>query len=175
MVFRIFEWLIRTLRIRHDGSTRDESVDKNDVKNITDLPATCLRGLRKPEWVDDSRLVATEAFLPNRKSAETRQDHGFETSVNWEDDSNVESFTLADQGNAMYGAARLSTSHIAHASQMVAAVKGALSCERKILSSKNLYHGNIVYAAHVSKRLEKQLAAMLALSSEFVPPLVKHG
>lgn len=121
----------------------------------------------------DRRLIATEAFLPNRKSAETRQDQGFETSVNWEDDSKVERFTLADKGTAQHGAARLSTARIAHTSQ-VTAVKGSLSCERQTVPGKNPYHGNIVYAAHVSKPLEKQLAAMLALSSEFVPPLVKQ-
>jgi len=170
MVFRIFEWLFRALRIGHDGPTRNGSVDKHDVEKLTNLPATCLRGLRKADWVDGRSLIATEAFLPNRKSAETRQDGGFETSVNWEDDFNVESFTLADKGNAQYGAARLSTAHISHTSQVVAAVKGSLSCERQSIPGKNPYHGNIVYAAYVSKRLEKQLAAMLALSSEFVRP-----
>ena len=169
MVFRIVNRLIRALRIWYHGSTRDESAHKNDVKTVDDLPSTCLRGLRRKDWVDDDGLVATIAFIPDPKTAEQRQDRGLETSVNWEDDSSVEGFTLADYSNAQHGAARISTADIEHTSLTARAVDRPLSCERKPQAS-NLYHGNIVYSAGAHKVVQKQLAATLALKSRLVPP-----
>lgn len=167
MVFRIVNRLIRALRIWYHGSTRDESAHKNDVKAVDDLPSTCLRGLRRKDWVVDG-LVETIAFIPNPKSAERREDRGLETSVNWEDDSSVECFTLADS-NAQHGAARISTADIEHVSLTMRAVNRLLSCERRPQAS-NPYHGNIVYSATNHKVVQKQLAASLALKSRLVPP-----
>jgi hypothetical protein len=137
--------------------------------NVTDLPDSCLRGLRKPSWVDEEHLIQTETFVPDPRTAARREDRGKETSVNWEDDSQVESFTLTDKSNAQYGAARLSTVHIVQTSDTAAAIERPLSCERQRLS-QNQYHGNIVYSANVSRRMEKMLAAALALKSRFVRP-----
>jgi hypothetical protein len=58
--------------------------------------------------------------------------------------------------------------HIAQTSNTVAAVATPLSCERD-RQLNNKYHGNIVYAAKVSKTMGKMLAAALALKSRFVP------
>jgi hypothetical protein len=113
-------------------------------------------------------LIATEAFIPDPRTASGREDGGKETSVNWEDDFQVENFTLADRSNAQYGAARISTVHIFQVSGTAMAVATPLSCERQRLP-QNQYHGNIVYSAKVSKRMEKMLAAALALKSMFVP------
>ncbi len=168
MVFRIVNCLIRALRIWYHGSTRDESAHKNDVKTVGDLPSTCLRGLRLKDWVVDG-LVATDAFMPDPKTAELRQDRGLETSVNWEDDSTVEGFTLADHSIAEHGAARIATAAIEHTSGTVVAVNRPLSCERRHRAD-NPYHGNIVYSATTPKVLQKQLAATLALNSRLVPP-----
>jgi hypothetical protein len=170
MVFRILQRIIGALRIRHYGPARDDTTDKLNAAALGDFPIYCLRGLRKMDWVDDRSIIDTEAFLPDPKTARTRTDGGLETSINWEDDGEVEAFTLADNGNARYGAARLATEQIRHTSRTTAAVKSPLSCERKSIPNKNPYHGNIVYAAHVNKRLQKQLAAVLATKSKFVPP-----
>ena len=170
MVFRIVHRLIRALRIWYYGSTRDESVNRDDVETVNDLPNSCLRGLRKPNWVlDDRFLIATDAFIPHPRTAAGREDGGKETSVNWEDDSQVENFTLADKSTAQYGAARISTVHIVEISDTVVAVTRPLSCERQRLPG-NQYHGNIVYSAKVNSKMEKMLAAALALKSKFVLP-----
>jgi hypothetical protein len=136
---------------------------------VNDLPDNCLRGLRKANWVDDRSLIATEAFTPDPRTAAGRKDGGKETSVNWEDDSQVENFTLADKSNARYGAARISTVQIVQTSDTVVAVATPLSCERQRLPG-NQYHGNIVYSAKVNMKMERMLAAALALKSRFVPP-----
>lgn len=125
--------------------------------------------MRKLEWVDDRFLIATDAFIPYSKTAATRKDSGQETSVNWEDDSRVENFTLTDS-NGQYGAARISTVHIVQTSEEAAALESPLSCERQRLPG-NDYHGNIVFAAKLKKRTVNMLAASLALKSRFVPPL----
>ena len=167
MVFRIFRRLIRALRIWYHGSTRDGSVSEHDAKTVNDLPASCLRGLRLARWVVDGRYVATEAFFPDSQTAGQREDGGLETSVNWEDDSTVESFTLADHGIAQQCAARIATADIEHTSRTVVAVNRPLSCERKPQTG-NQYHGNIVYSARTPKILRKQLAATLASRSSLV-------
>jgi hypothetical protein len=169
MVLLILKRLLRTLRIGDDGSARNESINRIDVETLNALPDNCLRGLRKASWVDDRFLIATETFLPDSRTAAGRQDGGRETSVNWEDDVQVENFTLSDKRNAQYGAARISKIHIAQTSDTVAAVTKPLSCERNRLPN-NKYHGNIVYAAKVNARMEKMLAAALALKSKFIAP-----
>ena len=169
MVLRLFKRLFRALRIGDYGSARGQQVDRNDAEIVSDLPNSCLRGLRKANWVDDRLLIATEAFIPDRRTAAIRQDGGKETSVNWEDDSQVEGFTLADKSNAQYGAARISTAHIIRTSNTVVAIATPLSCERQRLP-KNQYHGNIVYSVDVNARMEKMLAAALGLRNRFVPP-----
>ena len=169
MVFRIIRNLIRALRIWYHGSTRDGSTNKNDAKPVNALPATCLRGLRLASWVEQGRYVATAAFIPNEKTAALRQDGGLETSVNWEDNSNVEAYTLGNHSNAQHGAARITTAHIEHTSLSAVGMNRPLLCERKP-EPDNQYHGNIVYSASISKLVKKRLAATLALKSQFVPP-----
>jgi hypothetical protein len=114
-------------------------------------------------------LIQTGAFVPDVRTAGTRQDGGRETSVNWEDDAHVESFTLTNKSNAQHGAARIPTLEIIKTSNTVVMIASPLSCERRRLPD-NQYHGNIVYSANVSSRLEKMLAAALALKSRYVPP-----
>jgi hypothetical protein len=178
MVFRFFKWLLTSLGIWNNGPVGNGPPGSNDDPNLAPLPNYCLRGLRRPEWVYDwiedgalkGKLVASEAFFSNRKTAANRLDQGFETSVNWEDNAEVELFTLNDKQNAQYGAARILTATIDEISKREMTVTGSLSCERKVLL-KNPYHGNIVYAAYVPKPLEKQLGAAMAMRSKFVPPV----
>ena len=167
MVLRLFTRFLRALRIGNYGSTRTESVSHDDVKTVTGLPNSCLRGLRKLDWVDDQFIISSAAFEPDPKTAKLRPDGGKETSVNWEDDSNVESFTLNDKNTAQFGAARIFTAHIVQMSSRAAAVVMPLSCERQRIPG-NEYHGNIVFSANLNKRVERLLAASLALHSKFV-------
>ena len=135
---------------------------------MSNFPENCLRGLRKPEWVDEN-LIQTAAYVPDHRTSVTRTDGGQETSINWEDDPKVEEFTLSNEDNAKYGAARISTSHIQATSDQTKMVKNPLFCERKPLNG-NDYHGNIVFARELKKPTVKMLAAALALKSEFVSP-----
>ena len=137
---------------------------------MTDLPDYCLRGLRKADWVIDQAVIATEAFIPDPRTAKTRSDGGRETSVNWEDTPEVEKFTFADKENAQHGVARLATAAILHISSTVPGIPTPLNCERQRLP-KNDYHGNIVYSAKVKPKVEKMLAAALALRGQFLPLL----
>ncbi len=137
---------------------------------MNDLPTYCLRGLKKASWVFyDQNVIATEAFIPDSRTVQGRADGGREVSINWEDDSEAENFTLADKRNALHGAARLATAQIFETSNTAVAVALPLTCERQRLT-ENEYHGNIVYAGNVNSRLEKMLAAALALKSKFVSP-----
>jgi hypothetical protein len=136
---------------------------------MTDLPVYCLRGLRKADWVIDHAVIATEALIPDPRTAKTRGDGGRETSVNWEDTPEVEKFTFADKQKAQYGIARLATAAILHISSTVPGILTPLNCERQRLPENN-YHGNIVYSAKVKPKVEKMLAAAIALKSQFVPP-----
>jgi hypothetical protein len=169
MVLRLFKRLFRALRIGDYGSARNESINRADIETVTDLPDSCLRGLRKQDWVDDRFIISAAAFEPDSRTAAGRKDGGKETSVNWEDDSKVESFTFEDKINAQYGAARISTTQIVQTSNTAAALATPLSCERQRLPG-NQYHGNIVYSANLNKRMERLLAASLALKSSFVSP-----
>jgi hypothetical protein len=135
---------------------------------MINFPETCLRGLRKLDWVDEN-IIQTPAYVPDHRTAETRKDGGQETSINWEDDAGVEEFTLSNKDNAKYGAARISASHIQATSDQTQMFKDSLSYERKPLDG-NDYHGNIVFKADLNRRTVKMLAAALALKSAFVPP-----
>jgi hypothetical protein len=134
---------------------------------VINFPDTCLRGLRKPEWLDEN-IIQTPAFVPDHRTAQTRVDGGQETSINWEDDEQVEKFTLSND-NGKYGAARISTVLIQSTSDEAKMVKNPLFYERKRLDG-NDYHGNIVFKARLKNHTVKMLAAALALKSEFVPP-----
>jgi hypothetical protein len=135
---------------------------------MSEYPATCLRGLRKADWIEDN-IIQTPAFLPDKRSSETREDGGQETSINWEDDTGVVLFTLSNEATARHGAARISLEGIRATSDQTAPVKNPLLWERKPISG-NDHHGNIVFKAEVNKRLTVMLAASLATKSTFVPP-----
>lgn len=174
MVLRFFRWLLRALRIRNDGSTRIEPFNRHGDESLRDLPISCLRGLRKQDWVDDRFIISSEAFEPDPRTAAKRRDGGKETSINWEDDVEAEKFTLADKNNARYGAARIMTDQIVQTSNTAAALAMPLLCERQRLP-ENHYHCNIIYSANLNKRGERLLAAALALKSQFVPSTSIRG
>lgn len=117
-------------------------------------------------WVVEGQ-VATEAFVPDAKTASGRSDGGSEVSVNWEDNAGVERETLGDRRNAEHGAARLLRAEIDHLGGDPAGGAPRLIPERRTLDG-NQYHGNIVFCAGLPKILQKQLAAALALKSRYV-------
>lgn len=50
-----------------------------------DFPENFIRGIRKRDWVREGGKVAALTFDPDIRTANNREDHGFETSINWED------------------------------------------------------------------------------------------
>lgn len=164
MVFRLLSRIVRTLRGRNDGPTGAESNDSVDAE-IGELPESCLRGLRKPKWIVEERFVASEAFMPDPRTATTREDGGMETSVNWEDHARVEDLTLEDRTTAEHGAARLLREHVRSASR--GARSAPLLCERQPLAD-NEHHGNIVFPAGTPKVLQVQLAGAMAMKSHLI-------
>lgn len=153
------------LRGRNNGPARIGAAGNNDG-GLTDLPATCLRGLRKKNWIAEGEFVTTDAFLPDPRTSEKRPDGGSETSVNWEDDSSVEALTLADRATAEHGAARLPTSQVATASSG-APLSAPLACERSPKDG-NQYHGNIVFPKGMTKIVRTQLAGALTVKSRLI-------
>jgi hypothetical protein len=143
-------WLARQLGLAADASA---------------LPASCLRGLRKADWVKDG-VVETAAFIPGDKH-EPRTDGGSEVSINWQDSEDVTTRALGDHRNAAYGVARLARVAIEDASGRCA-IKEPISYERQKIAG-NPHHGNIVYRADVPPHVRKMLAASLALDSRLVP------
>jgi hypothetical protein len=130
------------------------------------LPASCLRGLKKADWVKDS-IVLTAAFLPDERTAENRQDGGAEVSVHWEDDSTVEQRALADARQAAHGLARLQRARIDWLNGVENCL-AALLCERRKLET-NPHHGNVVFRAGLGKTHVGMIAGALALASCHVP------
>lgn len=140
---------------------------------MSEFPATCLRGLRKADWVEEN-IIQTAAFIPEKNTSATREDGGQETSINWEDNEGVELFTLSNDATARHGAARISVVSIQATSDQTFPVKAPLFFERKRIPG-NDYHGNIVFKAEVNRRLAVMLAASLATKSQFVLPRTKQG
>src|SRR5690606_33949219 len=107
MVFRLLVRAFDSLRGRKPGSDEAAPHDQScsgEVEGKDDLPELGLRGLRKKDWVKDG-LVSTEAFVPDKNTAEKRADRGMETSVNWEDHDDLLSQTMR-HSSASHGVAR---------------------------------------------------------------------
>jgi hypothetical protein len=110
--------------------------------------------------------------MPNSGTSKARNDDGHETSVNWEDNSTVLQFTLADTTIAEFGAARIGLSQIHSIAKIAPNIPSALKCERKKLHG-NPFHGNIVFSNSLENLQQKQLASALALASgEFIEPRI---
>jgi hypothetical protein len=165
MVLRIFGRIIGALRSWNNGSNGPAPLGETDG-DVDILPTACLRGLRKKDWVVEDQFIATEAFLPDARTAEKRADCGMETSVNWEDNPKVVELTLEDRSTAEHGAARLERAHIESVSSG-AAVTAPLLCERQVLPG-NDHHGNIVFSKGLNKVIRVQLAGALANKSKLV-------
>jgi len=128
-----------------------------ETNNCSD---NCVRGIRKPEWierVEEREIVTSLAFIPDYNIV--RNDRGYETSVNWQDNDRVIEFTLK-QPTSQHGAALLPRKAIDEANKLPMS-RDCLAYERKILNG-NPYHGNIVFLK-CSRSIVKMIAGTLAL------------
>jgi hypothetical protein len=141
-----------------------------------DLPGSCLRGIRRQEWLyrsDEGVHVHQVAFMPEESAMPAADERGWlETSVNWEDDDGAVSFTRAqrtDKGHSLnaHGVARLATTAV-HGWIQAAPIRDTLSCERRPLPD-NRYHGNLLFHSSLPKPMLRMLAGALALKSRLVP------
>lgn len=138
---------------------------------VPDLPKSCLRALRKQDWVTGGR-VALHAFMPDDRTAKTRDDGGREVSVNWEDHPTaVLAFTLKDK-NAAHGVARLPRAGIERTNSRPGAAPNALWCERKEVPG-NPHHGNVLIRVGLEKVMTTMIASALALESTLIS--ARHG
>jgi hypothetical protein len=101
--------------------------------------------------------------MPDKQTGAQRSDGRFETSVNWEDNADVEARTLR-QPNATHGAARLGLAEIQYECR-----RAALSAERSCLAD-NVHHGNLLFGDG-NKARQRMIASALALSARPVKRL----
>jgi hypothetical protein len=136
-------------------------------------PASCLRGLRKKEWIVEDpggeTRVNGEAFMPE-KQVEPRDwcESWLETSVNWEDDEAVANRTRAqrtEKGHPLnpHGVARLTVEAIEDA-RRVTRVDERLRFERRPLPDLP-HHGNVLFDHQLPKPMQRMVAGTLALAS----------
>lgn len=133
---------------------------------MEDFALNCLRGVRNSDWmIKDWDGVRGVAFEPNYKTAEQRQDKAAETSINWEDDNSVLSFTLRDRNNAAYGVVKIARQSI-DAANLLPILKSfdaqkVVYYERSPLKN-NPHHGNIVFSSSLPRPLINMIASFLA-------------
>lgn len=139
---------------------------------MIEYPSHCIRGLRKGDHIikDDKGITHVNylAFMPDDRTSEKRKDKGAETSINWEDDSTVLSFTLNNNQHAAFGAARLSRerldSIIIGAEIMKKSDIKHLAYERHPLPD-NPFHGNLVYI-ELLNGVVRMIAGIMAMYAE---------
>lgn len=110
--------------------------------------------------------VSTEAFLPDPRTAENRPDGARETSIDWEDDSEVLHRAFARRDQSAHGIARVSRSEMDRIRRLRSCVD-QFSYERHEIDG-NPHHGNLLFARTCSKPIEKMIASALALDAELL-------
>ncbi len=111
--------------------------------------------------------VSDAAFLPDHKTAASRNDSMVETSINWEDDDRVVAFTLARREQTEHGVARVLRSQLDYVRQLRHCI-GQFGYERREVDG-NPHHGNLLFGASCGKPMEKMIASVLALDAEYIP------
>lgn len=133
----------------------------------SDYPDTCLRGLRKEDWILDDGHIDTAAFMPadpGKLTGRPRPDGAWEVSVNWEDNPGAIE-QLKRENVAAHGIARLPRGHIEQLMDKPAA-QGLLDFERQPMDY-NPYHGNVLVIAKETRH-RRMIAAALAIGAESV-------
>ncbi|PWB56018.1 MAG: hypothetical protein C3F13_02855 [Anaerolineales bacterium] len=136
-----------------------------------DFPDHCLRGLRdKDHYTEYDNTITLKGYLPDTRTQHTREDKGYETSINWEDTDSVIEFTLNTQESGKksfpFGIVRLPLVEIQRIIDNEA-TKNMISYERCPVDG-NEYHGNIVFQAGLSQLKQNMIASVLATYSSKV-------
>ena len=105
--------------------------------------------------------------MPDDRTSKTRDDGGAETSISWEDDSDVIRIVARDKGATAHGIARLPRVGLDSVVALPGCA-GGLSYERRE-EPNNKHHGNLVFAAGLDKLVSRMIASALALHSELTP------
>ena len=127
------------------------------------FPESLLRGLHNKNCITAEGEVTAEAF--SERESEYRENL-FEISINWEDNEEVESFTLEqkhEKGHKLFpqGIVRISLSELERLKKLPR-TKSIMSYERAALPD-NPYHGNILLSGDASKATRKLVRSSLAL------------
>ena len=137
---------------------------------MCDFPDNCIRGIAKRTQISIDRAnVLAAVFMPNSKTAETREDGCQETSINWEDNEEVMSFTLNHRPSPDQffsypnGAVRVPRAKIDDINTFNGTQDGVFYERQKIPG--NDYHGNIVFKKELTKTQINFIANMLAAAS----------
>jgi hypothetical protein len=138
---------------------------------MNDFPEHCIRGVGKEKYIYDDDTVSAGLFIPDKRTASTRGDGGFETSINWEDNNDVLVFTLEyrDENNHLafpHGAVRVPRQEIDHVNELES-TRDTLTYERGPLPD-NPYHGNIVFRGSLPNPRLTMIANILAAASSKV-------
>lgn len=137
------------------------------------FPDNCLRGIPSVKQIEEDGGVSTTLFLfddnHKKSTGELTQ------SINWEDDDLAIRFTLAQTKNGVPqfegGVAVIPRKNI-EAISSFGAIRGALTYDRQVVPG-NAYHGNLVLAPTVSKRLRKLIAGNLATAVTRIVPHIQ--
>jgi len=138
---------------------------------MLNFPDFCIRGIRKnDQCFPDQNTVSFTLYMPDTRTREVRDDNGFETSINWEDNNDVIRFTLEYRANGQiayaHGAVKLNKAHIDYINQLPSSAN-TLSYERSPLED-NPHHGNIVFNGGLSKARQRMIAGTLANGSSLI-------
>ena len=135
-----------------------------------DFPARLFRGLRKADWLipgpRGSKKVSAEAFEPDASTEAKREDHRSETSINWDDATEVLAVTTR-QINSQHGVAAVATAHLETLELQSEA--DVLSHERRP-TPENPFHGNLLFLTTGQKKFQRLITSSLALFSNLIEP-----
>lgn len=134
-------------------------------------PEFCLRGLREKDHFNEiDNTITMKGYLPDTRTAKVREDKGFATSINWEDNGKVAKDTLKLEENGKpcfpFGIVRLPLLEIERIKNNPA-TKDMLSYERAKLPY-NKHHGNIVFLEGLLQLKQNMIASVLAAYSSKV-------
>ncbi|HRW07674.1 MAG TPA: hypothetical protein P5121_21375 [Caldilineaceae bacterium] len=141
---------------------------------MADFPKRFFRGVGREKYVDEFNLISHEVFVPNKKTAEYREDSGYETSINWEDNEEVLEFTFKDRQISPHGVVGANTEEIQNANskpnlKTLIENLGRLVFHERAALDTNPFHGNIVFSCDLPKAAQRAICSHLALHSTYYP------
>ena len=131
------------------------------------FPNSCLRGIRKSDWLTDDGKVLGIAFEPNFKPKEDqrRTDGYWDASINWEDSNEVVAITRNDKsGNGQYGVIRVQREGLDYSKTQLGvddSGRHMFDYERAPLRG-NPYHGNILFLESLGRQHARMVAGAIA-------------